>query len=168
MVSTLNGKITKDKNSNVGSWASSEDQEFFNEFKSKFKISIMGAGTYEAVRKDIDLNVPRLRVIMTRDPKKYAKDIVPGKIEFTSAKPSVLIKKLRKEGFTEILLLGGGEINRLFLEEDLVTDLYLTVEPKLFGKGRPLTADGEYFLDFKLKSAKKLNSQGTYLFHFKR
>lgn len=168
MVSTLNGKITRDKNSDVGSWASKEDQDFFNNFKNRFKVSIMGANTYEAVKKDIDLNIPRKRIVMTRDTAKYAKDTVSGKIEFTSAKPSTLIRKLQEDGFTDVLLLGGGEINRIFLEEDLVTDFYLTLEPKLFGKGTPLVTDGNYFLDFKLKSARKLNPQGTYLFHFQR
>lgn len=168
MVMTLNGKITHGNNPNVSSWASAEDQKFFGEVKKNFKVSIMGSNTYEAAKKDIDLSIERLRIIVTRDPKKYESEIVPGKIEFTSENPKVLVERLRKQGFKDILLLGGGEINRLFMEHDLVTDLYLTLEPKFFGSGRPVVADGKYFLDFRLKSAEKLNSQGTYLFHYTR
>lgn len=168
MVSTLNGKITKGDNPNVGSWASSEDQKFFTDFKKNFKVSIMGSGTYEAAINDIDLSVERLRIVVTRDPKKYEGKTVPGKIEFTPKSPKEIVKELNGRGFDDILLLGGGEINRLFLEEDLVTDFYLTLEPKFFGKGRQVVVDGDYFLDFKLVDAKKLNHQGTYLFHYTR
>ena len=73
---------------------------------------------------------------------------------------------MEKRGYTEMLLAGGGEINTLFFENNLVTDISLTIEPKIFGKGRPLVGEGDFFTSLKLQSIKQLNEKGTLLLHY--
>ena len=65
-----------------------------------------------------------------------------------------------------MLLVGGGKTNALFLEASLVNEIYLTVEPKLFGMGKSLIAEGNFTKNLKLQSVKKLNEQGTLLLKY--
>jgi dihydrofolate reductase len=46
--------------------------------------------------------------------------------------------------------VGGGEIIKLFLENDLVDELQVTVAPVLLGKGKPLFPAGNYAEKLKL------------------
>jgi riboflavin biosynthesis pyrimidine reductase len=46
-----------------------------------------------------------------------------------------LMRILKKRGFERVLLLGGGELNRIFYREGLVDELKLTVAPQVIGKG---------------------------------
>jgi dihydrofolate reductase len=64
----------------------------------------------------------------------------------------------------ELALGGGASVYGQFLNAGLVTDVYLTVEPFLFGGGVPL-AQGFDRVALKLESVKQLNSQ-TILLHY--
>lgn len=70
--------------------------------------------------------------------------------------------------YKNVLCLGGSEIYHWFLEQKLATDLFLTLEPYIFGSGRNLIHGG-YLHDskkWKLKSHKQLNQQGSLLLHY--
>lgn len=175
MVSSLNGRITKGNNPDIYRWTSKEDQKFFFSLIHKSKLIVMGSKTYEAVRsfvlpKDPDRKT-KLRVILTRHPQKYAKESRPGHpvspsqggLEFTSVKPKQLVNQLAKRGYKELLLVGGGEANKTFLEAGLVNELLITIEPKIFGTGKLMIGEGAFNKNLKLVSVKKLNKQGTLL-----
>lgn len=159
MVSSLNGRITKGNSNESQWWASKEDQKNFHGLLKKAKLIVMGSKTYEASKKNIILTSNKLRVILTRHPKKS----IPNILEFTNDAPKQLVTKLSKRGYKELLLVGGGEINSLFLKAKLVNELYLTLEPVIFGTGKLLTSDGTFNSNLKLVSSKKLNSNGTLL-----
>lgn len=166
MVSTVNSKITRGDNPDIYSWTSKEDADFFFSLLNQHNLIVMGSATYEAARDKMKPEKERLRIILTRNPKKYAKELLPGKIEFSSESPRDLFERLGKRGYQTMLLVGGGTINSLFLKEGLVDELYLTIEPIIFGKGKPLIAEGEYYLDLRLQSCDKLNEQGTLLLKY--
>lgn len=167
MVTTLNGKITKGNDPDIFKWTSKEDQKYFSSLLKKNKLLVMGSETYEAARKNIKLDSNQLRVILTRDPGRYKVNAVPGKLEFSNESPQQLVKQLENKGFKQMLLLGGGTINTLFLKENLVDELYLTLEPKIFGKGKTLIREGEFEILLKLINIKKLNQSGTLLLKYK-
>lgn len=75
---------------------------------------------------------------MTRDPSRFTGDSVPTMIEFTREPAAELVNRLSGEGIGRCALLGGGVINGLFLAAGLVDEVWITVEPLLFGEGRPL------------------------------
>jgi riboflavin biosynthesis pyrimidine reductase len=83
---------------------------------------------------------PRLRIVLTRSPKDFAADTIPGRLEFSSAAPKQLLADLSARGLRRCALLGGSQIHSLFLTEHLVDELWLTIEPVLFGGGTPLLA----------------------------
>ncbi len=166
MVSTANGKITHDDDSDIKKWTSEEDGKHYRSFLENSSLIVMGSTTYEAAKRSMKHQDGKKRVVLTRQPEKYAMDLIPGKLEFSSETPNELVGRLEKEGYTEMLLVGGAHINKIFYEASLVTDLYLTIEPKLFGKGKTLIIEGDYSTQMQLESVKQLNEQGTLLLHY--
>ena len=61
---------------------------------------------------------------------------------FTSESPAALVARLRKKKGKNIWLMGGGELARAFLIDNLVDDLYLGIVPVLLGSGLPLFPPG--------------------------
>ena len=56
--------------------------------------------------------------------------------------PKSFVETLRKRKGKHIWLMGGGELAREFLKDDLVDELYLGVVPTLIGEGIPLFPSG--------------------------
>lgn len=166
MVSSLNGKITRGDNLPITSWTSTEDKAHFKSMIEKYDLLVMGSRTYESAKESMDLSQNKLRIVLTRNAEKYKEEEVPNKLLFSNETPSQLVTRLEQEGHTEMLLLGGGEINSLFVKENLIDELYLTVEPVIFGQGKRVFADGDFGAKAELVSLEKLNSQGTLLLHY--
>lgn len=166
MVQSINGKITRGDDSNVPAWTSAEDTEHFYTMIDHAPLIIMGRHTYEAAKSSIKHKDGTLRVVVTSSPNNYQSEKVPHTLEFTDEKPEALVGRLEKVGYTHGLLVGGGVLNSAFLSVGLVDDIYLTVEPHMFGVGRPLFEDSNLDISLKLLESKKLNNQGTLLLHY--
>lgn len=166
MVSSINGKITQGNDADIKKWTSEEDGKHFRTMIENASLIVMGSTTYDAAKESLKFKDGQLRVILTHHPENYANEIIPGKLEFSSESTRDLVQRLESMGYTEMLLAGGGEINKLFYEEKLVTDLYLTIEPKMFGQGKILVGEGDFSLQMKLESVQQLNSEGTLLLHY--
>lgn len=136
---TLDGKIAKSAYHNVN-WTSKEDKQFFRKETRKAGAVIFGSNTYKAIGKPM----PRcLNIIMTRQPQKYASKEQKNIIEFTSDAPKEILSNLTKRGFKKAIIGGGSAIYSLFLQANLIEEIYLTVAPKIFGKGISLFQDVE-------------------------
>lgn len=166
-VSSVNGKITKGANPNIYSWTSKEDSFFFFSLIEKNNLIVMGSRTYDVSRKVIKLQKNKLRIVLTRNPKKYFDQTKKGMLEFTNENPAELIKKLVNRGYRKMLLVGGATINSLFLKQKLVNEIYLTLEPTLFGGGNNLIKEDNFDKHLKLVSIKRLNDQGTLQLKYK-
>jgi dihydrofolate reductase len=160
VVASANGKIT-DGTSDIYTWTSQEDQALFTELKNKSSLIVMGAKTYEAAKSNLKLSEKTLRVVLTRNPQKYKDDIVKGQLEFTNESPKNLVQRLERVGYSEMLLVSGGDINTLFFKEKLISELKLTMEPILFGEGKYILADTPLKINLTLIDTKKLNTRGT-------
>ena len=165
-VSSLNGKITKGRDPNIYSWTSKEDTSIFLSEIEKHDLIVMGNKTYKAAKSKIKLKKDKLRVVLTRTPEKYASQTKKGTLEFTSESPKQLVKRFGKYGYKKMLVVGGSSINSLFLKSSLVDELYLTIEPLIFGKGTPLIDGPGIDINLKLVSCEKLNSPGTLLLKY--
>jgi dihydrofolate reductase len=71
-------------------------------------------------------------------------------IFFVNEAPSKLVAKLRKAKGKHIWLMGGGELAREFLKEDLVDEIHLGIVPVLLGEGIPLFPPGFPQREFQL------------------
>jgi len=158
MVVSADGKSTKG-DLPPKEWASREDQIYLSKLIRKQKLIVMGSNTYLSAKKIIKLSPKTLRVVLTKSPKKYKKDLVAGQLEFSSDSPTTLVKSLEHLGYKQMLLLGGIEVNTSFFKANLINELWLTIEPKIFGKGKGVVAEKTFDINLKLKSLEKLNKQ---------
>ena len=167
MLSSVDGKTTQGNNKNVYVWSSKEDQKHFFSLIQKNNLIVMGRATYEASKPVIKLEKGKLRIVLTRSPNKYSNQSVKDQLEFSDESPNKLLKRLLALNYGNILLVGGSTTNGLFLKQNLVDKLYLTIEPKIFGSGKNLV-DGQ-LLNTKLHliSVKKINKAGTLLLKYK-
>ena len=166
MVASADGKTTHGDDPKVFRWTSKEDQQHFKRLVEQAKLIIMGSKTYDAAKKMLQHQQGKLRVVLTRSPEKYADQVIPRQLEFTSETPQELVARLEKQGHTELLLASGAQVNGLFFNAGLIDEILLTIEPKLLGKGNPLAIQ-ENLIDLTLLSIEKLNDRGTLLLHYK-
>ena len=158
-VTTLDGKITKWGNPDIRSWSSGDDQDYFDAILSNARIIIMGAGTYEPDPVNPVKN--HLYVVMTRHPEKFKAREVPGHLEFSNEDPKKLINRLEKEGQERLLVVGGPQIATLFLKEQLIDELWLTLEPKIFGTGGNFVIEEKFDISLILINSERINDKGT-------
>jgi len=154
---SLDGFITRHDEPGSG-FTSPEDKKYFSRVVHEFDTLIFGSTNFEISKEWIanHLKPEQLKIVMTREPGRYRADERPGELEFTSLSPTDLAKTLREHGRERVCLLGGGKIYGLFLQEKCVDELWLTLEPRLFGKGVKL-ADAKLDSRWELQTHEKLN-----------
>jgi len=138
---SLDGFITRHDEPGTA-FTSPEDKAYFHDVLGGFDAGVIGGGTYRVSRDFIRASLPGrlLRVVLTRSPARYAADAVPGRLEFTDAAPAALAAELARRGCRRCALLGGSHVHSLFLEAGLTDEVWVTIEPALFGGGTPLLA----------------------------
>ena len=161
MVSTVNGKITHSDDPDETGWSSTEDQTLFSSLKQTHNLIVMGSETYLANKKRMKLQNNVLRIVFTRNPKKYRTNEVTYRLEFVNTAPKKLVHNLESRGYTKMLLVGGSEVNALFFKNNLIDKLHLTIEPRMFGLGKNIIAEQDYAVQLQLVSVEKLNDSGT-------
>nr|AIA13922.1 RibD C-terminal domain protein [uncultured bacterium] len=152
---TLDGKIARNELHFVD-WTSKEDKKLFFDTSKRAGVIILGNNTYKT------LPIPlrgRLHVVLTRTPEE--KESMPGAVEYTDRSPEEIVADLEARGYTEAVLTGGAQINALFLKSGLVDEVWLTVEPLLFGVGIDLFRGVEFDERATLIHVERLNEGGT-------
>jgi dihydrofolate reductase len=131
MAITLDGKIAQSRD-HFPDWTGKADKKFFMQTTKKAGCLIMGSTTYDTIGRPLP---GRKNVIMTRSPQARVNDYDLSQLEFTSASPQPLLDQLAAEGFGEVILGGGAQINTLFAHENLIDEIVLTISPLIFGQG---------------------------------
>lgn len=103
---------------------------------------------------------------MTRTPNLFSADRVAAQLEFTDETPRALVRRLSSEGYESALLVGGSDINEAFLKDKLITDCYITIEPRFFGNGKSIFTSDAVDIPLQLTDVTTLNQQGTLLLHY--
>lgn len=166
MVISVDGKSTKNSLP-PREWTSKEDKEYLRKLINSQRLILMGRKTYQAAKPIIKLTPKTLRIVLTKNPKKFEKETVAGQLQFTSFSPPGLVKQLEHLGYKKMLLIGGSELNISFFKAKLIDELWLTIEPKIFGKGLGLVGEKVLNIDLKLISVSKLNKNGTLLLKYR-
>jgi len=165
MAITANGMIAKG-NDDV-SWVSDTEWESYSEMIKKAGNMIIGRKTYEVMLKIDDFNKSNLNeiktVVLTNDA-----SLKIHNPQFVSAatSPRGALDILLNQGFETIMVCGGGKLNASFMSENLIDEIYLDVEPVVFGKGIGLFAEKDFEAKLKLLENKKL-SEGEIQLHYK-
>lgn len=163
---SVNSKLTDGPDGDVRSWASSDDGLLFKQIIEDHDVMILGRKTYEQVQPKARPGL--LRVVVTHNPQASIDTVLNGMLEFTDAPPEVIVSQLVERGYKKVLIAGGGEVNRLFLEAGLVDELIVTIEPVLLLAGVGLVSDGPSGkIPARLIESRQLNGRGTIMLHYK-
>jgi len=90
-----------------------------------------------------------------------------GGVIFVNEPLGAFVARLRKQSGTDIWLMGGGELAREFLRDDLVDEMYLGIAPVLLGEGIPLFPIGFRQREFAL-TENKSHSEGLVTLRYER
>jgi len=146
---TVDGKIAKSKN-HFPDWTGTADKKLFVSVTKKAGVIIMGSTTYDVIDKVLP---DRKNIVLTRNKNRVSSD---ENLVFTDEKPDILIQQLESEGYKEVVIIGGSEINTLFADGNLLDEIIVTYTPHVFGKGLSIFSKA---LDLKL-SLKKVSPIG--------
>ena len=158
-VSTLDGKVTKWGDPHVKLWSSHQDQDYYKKIWNESRLIVMGSNTFNA--EPLNPSSNHQLIIMTGHPDKYKSLEVSGQIEFTNESPLELTARFKREGHEQMLVVGGAHIATSFLKEQLIDELWLTIEPKIFGTGGNFVTEGKLDINLRLIHCEKVNEQGT-------
>ncbi len=163
MAMTVNGKIAGVDDDT--SWTSKEDWDGFHAMCRKTGNTIIGRRTYDMVKKEGTQLGDVLTVVLTHDAALLSQKS-PNTV-FTDKPLNDVIVMLKEKGFKEVLIAGGGILNSAFLKEGLIDEVYIDIEPTIFGRGIPLFADGDFAPRLKLLEVKTLTNRQTIQLHYK-
>ncbi len=152
---SADGFIAKSRD-HFADWTSKEDKRLFVELTKKAGVVVMGATTFNTIGKPLP---GRRNVVYTRE------SLGVDGIEETTKSPHELISQLEREGFSEVAITGGQQIYRMFLEAELISEIYFTYEPLLFGDGLSFIGK-QANIQLKLLEYKKLN-ENALMAHYK-
>jgi len=158
-VCTLDGKITKWGDPRVSSWTSEEDKKYFRHIWNEAPLIVMGSNTFMAEK--LGSLKDHLIVVMTRNASNFKDTEVPGRLEFSDETPAQLAIRYAKEEYGTMLVVGGAQIATSFLKAELIDEIWLTIEPKIFGRGGNFVSEQDLDLELRLISCEQVNPEGT-------
>lgn len=156
---TADGFIGQTADQTSWDWTSPEDRKLLVRLTKEAGTVVLGATTFDTFKHKRAFP-GRRTIIYTRHPEKVAD--IPN-IETTDESPDIFVRRLEQEGASGLAVLGGSSIYNLFLASGMLTELYLTVEPIIFGQGIPLF--GETGAKLHLLDASPIN-ENTVLLHY--
>jgi dihydrofolate reductase len=166
-VTSLDGRITRHGEDAVHHWTSPEDQQYFADLIHAHSAIIMGRRTYEVVRDRIRLSKEHERYVLTRTPERFQAERVPSQLEFTNEDPKTLLQRLEQRGHRRALLAGGAALSKIFFEARCITEVWITLEPRIFGSGHPLLEETRLDIQLQLLEIKPGNEQGTLFLRYR-
>jgi dihydrofolate reductase len=164
-VSTLDGKITKWGDPRVSLWTSEEDKKYFRGIWNEASLIVMGSKTYRAEK--LGSAGDHLLIVMSRRASAYKDKEVKGRLEFSDESPGELAARFEKANIATMVVVGGAQVATSFLKEGLVDEIWLTIEPRIFGRGGNFTVDEDLDLNLQLISCMQVNPEGTLITKYK-
>jgi dihydrofolate reductase len=154
MAITLDGKIAKNSN-HFADWTSLEDKKLFRTISKDFGMFMVGLNTFNTFPGALP---GRLNVVFNKE----ENPPVIENVKWVQGEPEKVLMEMESLGFKKALLAGGTTLNSLFLEKKLISEIIVTVEPKIFGEGLSLF-NREIEADLELKEIEKINDNSIML-----
>src|SRR6266404_1536106 len=149
---TIDGKIAK-TNQHMSDWTSKEDKDFLHAMLDKCDVVIVGNNTYKTAIKPLS---KRNCIVFSRSANQRISE--SANLLYCNPDKMDLKKIISDRKYKNIAILGGAQTYSYCLENNFLDEIYLTVEPIIFGSGINLfSANNSTHDKFKLKSIKKLN-----------
>src|SRR3989339_155058 len=152
IATSINGYITYGlENSD---WVSKIDWQEFDALKNRCGVLVMGRKTFYQAGSNFPYK-GALNIVMTHNTELLRNEIANAL--FTDRTPKEVIKLCDEKGFTEIMLVGGMELNTSFLKDNLIDEIWLSIHPLLIGDGLSLVQKFDYFKDLEFLGLKQLD-----------
>lgn len=180
MAMTADGKIAKTSD-HFPDWTSKEDKKYFMETTKKHGVILMGEKTFFTLSPKPKNNTSdtankkgnnsgsfgegrafpkplpgRLNVVFTLEKNPPEMDGV----KWVSGDEEKVLKELENMGYQSAILGGGAYLNSQFLKKKLIDEIWITIEPKIFGGGLGIFS-GDFDADLKLISLEKINENSV-------
>ncbi|MCB2206596.1 dihydrofolate reductase family protein [bacterium] len=120
-------------------WLQGEGDYGYNDFIDSVDTIIMGSRTYDQVLGFGAWPYEGLRCYVYSRKRAGQQD---AHAQFTSMPPDELLADIRREDGKHIWLVGGGEIVRLFMQNNLIDEYHVFIQSVVLGRGLPLFPAG--------------------------
>ena len=157
---TIDGKIARNQG-HFTDWTSPEDKTFLRGFLNTCDAIVVGNNTYKTAEAPLS---KRNCIVFTHD----VESTRQARENLLLCNPANASIETVLEPYRIVALLGGTQTYSYFLHRNLIDELYLTIEPVVFGDGLPLFKCENDTLAFQFVSVEKLNEQGALLLHYRR
>lgn len=160
MAMTVNGYIAKEDDTTP--WSDTIWNAYYDFIKQRGNI-VLGRRTYEMMKEINEfekLGFPTTAVISNQANNQNQKGVI------LVPSPGKAIEAIRQNGFEEMVVGGGSQTNTIFMKNGLIDEIYLDLEPLLFGKGIKLFADIGKEVKLQLLEMTKL-SENIIRLHYK-
>jgi dihydrofolate reductase len=145
-VEWLNDSLNEDSNNDYG----------YSNFYNSIDTTLMGYNTYkEILGFDVPFPYPdKENYVFSRNHTKQ--EDLP--VKFVSSDICDFVSELKKSKGKDIWLIGGGKINKVLLNNDLIDEIIITIKTVILGEGIPLFSSGTEFKKFEVIESKTLDN----------
>ncbi len=153
MAVSVDGFVAKE-NDDTASWVSEIEWESYRKMTQEVGNVIIGRRTFEVALREGDFPFQNCFNVVVTDKEienKWENDAI-----FVRS-PKQALKTLEEKGFSSALVGGGGALNGSFMQEGLVDEIYLDIEPVALGVGIQLFGGKDLDVRLKLLGTKKLS-----------
>jgi len=142
-------------------WSDEEWKSFSKKVEEIGNI-VIGWNTYNVMKKGKEFKeIGDPLTIVVTSKKQENKE----KVMFVDS-PESALEVLKEKGFSKTLIAGGSILNSSFMKKGLVNEMFLDVEPFVFGSGIPLFSENNFDVALELLGSKKI-SKNTIQLHYK-
>lgn len=160
---TMDGRLGVDSHHMSTDWTSAEDKAFFRAELGTCDVMLLGRNTYETAKSRLS---KRNCIVLTTKVAGTLKEA--DNLLWVNPAHESVAKIIEDAGYKKVAVLGGAQTYDYCLRNNLLDDLYLTMEPIVFGLGIPFVVSKDFDpIKFKLIDSKSLNEQGTLLLHYR-
>jgi dihydrofolate reductase len=138
------------------SWLFTDDDYGFDEFFSTIDALVMGRGTYQVVKSFGKWPYANRKTVIVSS---------KGDVNVDTSDTTVwqgdladLVTDLEAKGAQRVWLVGGGELVRSFLNQQLIDELVMSLHPILLAEGVPLFPKGYPRVILSLETAESFES----------
>lgn len=136
-------------------WLFDDGDYGYSHFYDSIDTTLMGNETYKQVLTFGDFPYKeKENFVFTRNEKLNDNQFN----KYISADISGFVKNLKNKKGKDIWLIGGGQINSIILNEDLIDEMIISIHPVLLGNGIPIFSKNAKQKTFRLTNYKQYTS----------
>ncbi|MDE1856905.1 MAG: dihydrofolate reductase [Candidatus Micrarchaeota archaeon] len=151
MAVSANGMIAK-LDDDTG-WISRKEWDSYSAIARKAGNIVVGRRTYSILTKQPEFKELK-GVKLVAVSKKHSLRMV-DRDHSIAVSPKAALRLLK--GFSKVVVAGGGILNKSFMKENLIDEVYLDVEPIILGKGIKLFSDADFSAKLELVGTRKIS-----------